>query len=51
MKKIDFINSWKSNAKKNKWSFCVRLWKLTLIEASFEDKKLRLMLLNFGFQI
>ena len=51
MKKINWINSWKSNAKKNKWSLCVRLWKLTVIEVAFEDKKLRLMLLNLGFEI
>jgi len=51
MKKINWINSWKSNAKKNKWSLCVRLWKLTLIEVALEDKKLRLMLLNLGFEI
>jgi hypothetical protein len=51
MKKINWINSWKSNAKKNKWSLCFRLWKLTLLEVTLEEKKLRLIVLNLGFQV
>ena len=51
MKKINWINSWKSNAKKNKWSLCFRLWKLTLLEVTLEEKKLRLIVLNLGLEL
>ena len=51
MKKLNWINSWNSNAKKNKWSLCFRLWKLTLLEVTLEEKKLRLIVLNLGVEI
>lgn len=51
MKKINWINSWKSNAKKNKWCLSFRLWKLTLLEFELEEKSFRLIVLNLGFEI
>jgi len=55
--KFNFINSWNSNAKKNKWSLCVRLWKLTVLDCAYiinakgEYNRLRLIIFNIGFEI
>ena len=51
MKKLNLINSWNSNAKKNKWCLNFRLWKVTLFEVSLQEKKLRLIVLNLGIEI
>tara|TARA_B100001093_G_scaffold367136_2_gene351947 strand:+ start:2362 stop:2529 length:168 start_codon:yes stop_codon:yes gene_type:complete len=54
---INWINSWGTPAKKNKWSVCVRLWKLTVLDVAYIVKKendhnnLRVIILNFGFEI
>ncbi len=51
MKKLNWINSWNSNAKKNKWFLNFRVWKITLFEVSLQGKKLRLIVLNLGVEI
>jgi len=51
MKKLNWINSWKSNAKKNKGCLNFRLWKVTLFEVSLQEKKLRLIVFNVGVEI
>jgi hypothetical protein len=54
---MNWINSWKSTNKKNKYNINLRLGKLTIfeIEICFCDdegcNKFRLMLLNLGFEI
>ncbi len=55
--KIDWINSWKSGNKKEKYSLTLRLGKLTVFEIKIcpctTDKcsKFRFMLLNLGFEV
>jgi hypothetical protein len=57
MKQINWINSWNSNAKKNKVSICLRLWKLTVLDVAYvirpqgEYNNLRLIIFNLGFEI
>jgi len=54
---VNWINSWKSGNKKNKYNITLRLGKITLFELDFclcseEDcRKFRFILLNFGFEI
>jgi hypothetical protein len=56
-KQINLINSWGSPAKKNKWSICVRVWKLTIIDLAYviKDKEqcnsLRLIIFNLGIEL
>lgn len=53
----NWINSWKSNNKKSKYTLTLRLGKVTLFELDIffcnkkECRKFRLMLLNFGFEL
>ncbi len=56
VKQINVINSWGSPAKKNKWSICVRLWKLTVIDFAYiirekEHNSLRLIIFNLGIEV
>lgn len=56
VRQINLINSWGSPAKKNKWSICVRLWKVTVLDVAYivhNDKKcgLRFIVLNLGFEV
>ena len=59
---INWINSWRSGNKKEKYGMCVRLGTLSVFEMMFcpcmmcENKKencarFRFMILNFGFEI
>jgi len=54
---IDWINSWKSGNKKNKYSVTIRLGKLTVFELKVCPCKndgcsrFRFMILNLGFQL
>jgi hypothetical protein len=54
---VNWINSWKSGNKKNKYSITLRLGKLTLLEFKVCPcntngcVKFRFMLFNFGFEI
>ncbi len=54
---INWINSWGNPAKKSKWSVCVRLWKLTVLDVAYifregeENNKLRVIILNLGFEV
>jgi hypothetical protein len=54
---IDWINSWKSGNKKNKYSITIRLGKLTLFELKICPctnkgcSRFRFMILNLGFQL
>ena len=54
---IDWINSWKSGNKKNKYSLTFRLGKLTVFELKICPcnnegcSKFRFMVLNLGFQL
>jgi len=54
---VNWINSWKGGNKKNKWSVTIRLGKLTLLEIKIcpcdneKCAKLRVMVLNFGFEV
>ena len=54
MKNINWINSWKSGNKKNKYSVTFRLGKLTVFELKLCPCKdcvaFRFMVLNFGFE-
>ena len=56
-KQINLINSWGRPAKKNKWSICVRVWKLTIIDLAYviKDKEqcnsLRLIIFNLGIEV
>lgn len=56
-KQINLINSWGSPAKKNKWSICVRVWKLTIIDLAYVIKEkeqcnsLRLIIFNLGIEV
>ena len=54
--KMNWINSW---AKGNKYEICIRLGRLTILEvkaclfceAGCSKKRVRFILLNFGFEI
>lgn len=54
---VNWINSWKSNNKKSKYNFTIRLGKFTLIEIETcfcnteSCTKFRFILFNFGFEI
>ena len=53
---INWINSWGNPAKKSKWSVCIRLWKLTVLDVAYimrkdENNKLRVIVLNLGFEV
>ena len=56
---INWINSWRSGNKKQKFEISIRLGKLTVIEAKAcllcEDnckaKRFRFIIFNFGFEI
>mgnify|MGYP003626826963 FL=1 len=48
--KIDWINSWGSGNKKEKYELSFRLGTLTVLEISF-GKEFRFMILNFGFKV
>ncbi len=54
---IDWINSWKSGNKKNKYSVTIRLGKLTVFELKICPcsnqgcSRFRFMILNLGFQL
>ena len=54
---IDWINSWKSGNKKNKYSVTIRLGKLTVFElkncpcTTEGCSKFRFMVLNLGIQL
>lgn len=56
---INWINSWRSGSKKQKFEISIRLGKLTVIEAKAcllcEDnckaKRFRFIIFNFGFEI
>ena len=54
---IDWVNSWKSSNKKNKYSITVRLGKLTLFEFKICPctnegcSRFRFIILNLGFQL
>ena len=54
---VNWVNSWKSGNKKNKYSLTVRLGKLTVFEFKYCPcdgegcTKVRVMLLNLGFEI
>lgn len=57
-RQINLINSWGSPAKKNKWSICVRVWKVTILDVAYivyndKDKKcgLRFIVLNLGVEV
>lgn len=56
-RQINLINSWGSPAKKNKWSICVRVWKLTVLDVAYiikpndEHNSLRFIFLNVGFEL
>ena len=54
MKNINWINSWKSGNKKNKYSVTFRLGKLTVFEFKVcpckECVNFRVMVLNFGLE-
>jgi hypothetical protein len=55
-RQINLINSWGSPAKKNKWSICVRVWKLTVLDMAYivhnENKRgIRFIFLNLGFEV
>lgn len=54
MKNINWINSWKSGNKKNKYSVTFRLGKLTVFEFKVcpckEGVAFRVMVLNFGLE-
>jgi hypothetical protein len=57
--KIDWINSWGKGNKKEKYELSFRLGRLTVLEikvctsceADCVKKKLRFMILNFGFEV
>jgi hypothetical protein len=56
---IDWINSWKSGNKKNKYNLTLRAGRLTILEFKLffipkeggKAMRFRFMLLNFGFDI
>ncbi len=54
---IDWVNSWKSGNKKNKYSVTIRLGKLTVFELKICPcsnqgcSRFRFMILNLGFQL
>ena len=53
VRQINLINSWGSPAKKNKWSICVRLWKLTVLDVAYivhKEKKCGLKIYSFKFR-
>lgn len=57
MRKIDWINSWKSGNKKKKFKVSIRLGLIDVVYISVwvcaktKNYKLRCMLLNYGFEI
>jgi hypothetical protein len=57
---MNWINSWNKRNKKNKFIIQIRLGYLTLLEIDFcgdkcdescRNKRLRFMILNFGFEL
>ena len=56
---MNWINSWKKGNKKEKYEISFRLGRLTVLEAKFclfctegcSAKRLRLIILNFGFEL
>jgi hypothetical protein len=54
---VNWINSWKSGNKKNKYSFTIRMGKLTFLDIKVcpcdtkSCSKFRLIILNLGFEI
>ena len=57
---MNWINSWNKRNKKNKFIIQIRLGYLTILEIDFcgdkcdeycRNKKLRFMILNFGFEV
>ena len=56
---MNLVNSWKKGNKKEKYEITLRLGTLTLLELKFclfcvkgcSKKKVRVILLNFGFEI
>lgn len=55
-RQINLINSWGSPAKKNKWSICIRVWKLTVLDMAYivhnQNKRgVRFIVLNLGFEL
>ena len=49
--KIDWINSWNAGNKKEVYEISWRCGTLTLLEISFSNKKYRILILNFGFEV
>ena len=57
--KMNWINSWAKGNKKEKYEICIRLGRLTILEikaclfceAGCSKKRVRFILLNFGFEI
>ena len=50
MKKVNWINSWKANNKKEKYELQFRLGTVTILHVS-SAKKFRFMILNVGFEL
>ena len=51
---INFINSWKANAKqKDRVNITIRFRSITILEIKYDvsDKKLRLMIINLGLEL
>jgi len=48
--KVNWINSWNSYNKKEKYELNFRLGTLTILEVSF-GSKFRFMILNLGFEV
>ena len=56
---MNWINSWKKGNKKEKYEISFRLGRLTVLEVKFclfcvtgcSSKKVRVILLNFGFEL
>ena len=56
---MNLINSWAKGNKKEKYEICVRLGRITVLEIKAcifceeecTSKKLRLIILNFGFEL
>ena len=49
--KINWINGFDAGNKKEKYSLTFRLGTFTILEIKVESTKVRLMVVNFGFEI
>ena len=48
---INWINGYDAGNKKEKYSLTFRLGTFTILELKVDNKELRFMILNFGFEI